>query len=433
MAGNTNISSLIPSSINNNLSKVSNPKAFGDQAINSTTDKLKTSSLGKIETIKNDIQNIIKKIIDLEVNHVKTLVELKEKASPRPPAQPTLSNEEYQIFVTNENNNYQLEKTQLEAEKIQLQQKLNDILNDPYKKIKDIKIETNIKIKKLALKNKVKLNKEKKQLALKVLKNTAKSLVPIVALQGTKLLFILVFNIKKIQDLVDNTNAAIDAATTQQDINSARVLRNSTLSLINDTERKISSLLNLITTLNTIVFILNIILRLSNIILPIPTPPGPVPDIVTHTKERFRKKYETAVKLVDGLSVIISIFQGILSSVLNELNDLKAQLKNINDLLDNISLNNLSDEELQLLINDLQNQSSNINSSQIIEYKGFKLKIKEEENSSIVVRGNIKRRYAVAINKNGIEVVKSEFSFTLDPPDLIEQLKLIIDQQNLQG
>jgi hypothetical protein len=49
-----------------------------------------------------------------------------------------------------------------------------------------------------------------------------------------------------------------------------------------------------------------------------------------------------------------------------------------------------------------------------------------------VVKGN-KRHYAVAINRDGVEVIKSDYSFTLDPNDLVDQLKLIIDQQNLQG
>jgi hypothetical protein len=103
----------------------------------------------------------------------------------------------------------------------------------------------------------------------------------------------------------------------------------------------------------------------------------------------------------------------------------------------NITVNNISDSELQNFINDLQNQSSKINSTTFTEYKGFRFAIKEEETlgaqQAIVVRGNIKRRYAVAINKDGIEVLKSELSFTLDPTDLVEQLKIIIDQQNLQA
>ena len=69
-------------------------------------------------------------------------------------------------------------------------------------------------------------------------------------------------------------------------------------------------------------------------------------------------------------------------------------------------------------------------------YKGFKFAIKEEQTlgaqQAIVIKGN-KRRYAVAINRDGTDILRSELSFTLDPNDLIDQLKLIIDQRNLQG
>ena len=436
MAGNTNVSSLIPSSINNTLSQITTPQAFGDQVINSSVTKLKTSSLGRIEVLKNDIQVIVKKTLDLEVKHAKTLAELNLKFNPPKPVKPSLTPEEYAQSVTNENKSYTEEKTLLQQEKLLLQQKLQDILNDPYKKIKDSGSRLKKKINSLKQQIGNKKNKEKKRLSLKVLKNAGKSLTPIIALQGTKLLFEIVNNNKKLQDLVDNTNAVIDAAVTQQDINNARVLRNSTLSILNDNERKLSSFAKIISNLNKIVFVLNIILQLSKKILPIPTP-SPSVDVVTPPKEKFRAKYETAVKLVDGLNVLIAIFQGILDAQLSDLNDLKNQLQNINDLLDNAALNNLSDSELQDLINNLQNQVSSINSTTFPEYKGFKFAIKEEETlgaqQAVVVRGTIKRRYAVAIDKDGVEVLKSELSFTLDPPDLVEQLKLIIDQQNLQG
>jgi len=431
MAGNTNVSSLIPSNINNTLSKVSNPKAFGDQVINNSVTKLRTSSLGKIEVLKNDIQVIVKKILDLEVKHAKTLEELNLKFNPPPPTKPLLTQEEYNQSVNNENNSYLEEKTLLQQEKLLLQQKLEDILNDPYKRINKQTERIQKRIEARKQRNANKREKGKKILFSKVLKNASKSLTPIIALQGTKLLFQIILNNKKLQDLVDNTNAVIDAATTQQDINAARVLRNSTLSILNDNERKILSLLNLVKRLNTIISVLNIILRLASVIFLIPTP-SPAPDVITPAKERLRKKYETAVKLVDGLNVLVAIFQGILDAQLSDLNDLKNQLKNLNDLLSNTALNNLSDNELQDFINDLKNQPTTFP-----EYKGFKFAIKEEETlgaqQAIVVRGNIKRRYAVAIDRDGVEVLKSEFSFTLDPTDLVEQLKLIIDQQNLQG
>ena len=194
MAGNINVSSLIPSDINNTLSQITNPKAFGDQIINSSVTKLKTSSLGKIEVLKNDIQIIVKKILDLEVKHAKTLVELNLKFNPPKPIKPSLTPEEYTQSVANENKSYTEEKTLLQQEKLLLQQKLQDILNDPYKKIKDSTSRLKKKITSFKQQIGNKKNKEKKRLSLKVLKNAGKSLTPIIALQGTKLLFEIVNN-----------------------------------------------------------------------------------------------------------------------------------------------------------------------------------------------------------------------------------------------
>ena len=246
-------------------------------------------------------------------------------------------------------------------------------------------------------------------------------------------MFIIVSNNKKLQDLVDNTNDVISNATTQQDINAAKVLRNSTLSILNDNEKKVLSLQKLIDKINKIITILNITLSIVILLFTIPKPFGLGPTMPTPVANKVKKLQD----LVFALNIILSILQGMIDVILEDLRDLKSQLQNINDILDNTALNNLSDIELQNFINDLQNQSSKINSITFPEYKGFKFAIKEEETlgaqQAIVVRGNIKRRYAVAIDRDGVEVLKSELSFTLDPPDLVEQLKLIIDQQNLQG
>jgi hypothetical protein len=493
MAGNTNVSSLINSTTNNILSKVEKVKSFGDQIPDGAKDKLKISSLGKEADLRSQILkttgDIIKLDLDDGLDKATIAIQLSQSSEkiynkyfPRFPGKPPFaekaknekeynkessesnlkfsngkvefSQDEKQYVIVEiqpdenakplppglfqfQEKNYLNEKLLLQKQKADLQQKLEDILNDPYKRVKKQRERRQKRVKERKQRNKKKREKGKKSLFKKVLKNARKSLTPIVALQGVRLLFDIILNNKKLQDLVDNTNAVIDAATTQQDINAARVLRNSTLSILNDSERKTLSLLNLVKRLNIIISILNFILNIALTIFLIPTPPGPVPDVVTPAKERFRRRYEKAVKLVDGLNVLVAIFQGILDDQLSELNDLKNQLKDINDLLSNAALNNLSDNELQNFINDLQNQSSQINSPTFSEYKGFKFAIKEEETlgaqQAIVVRGNIKRRYAVAIDRDGVEVLKSELSFTLDPPDLVEQLKLIIDQQNLQG
>jgi hypothetical protein len=491
MAGNTNVSSLINSTTNNTLSKVEKVKSFGDQIPDDKKSKLNISSLGKETDLRIQIVQINKKIVELDLNHVinrkniqyqqfVTAQQIQKKyfpvapqkaPNPGPPYYDNnldyenesknadlkfnngkvefSQNEDQYIIVeiTSDENgkplppgllqveekNYLEEKKLLQKQKADLQQKLEDILNNPYKRIKNQRERRQKRVKQRKQRNKNKGEKEKKRLSLKVLKSKVKSLYPIIALQGTKYLFSIVTSNKKIQELVDDTNYIIEAATTQAAINNAKVIRNSTLSVINDTERKLLSLQKLISNINRIITIFDVVLRVIILIFTTPKPFGAGPTMPTPIANKVKKLQD----LVFALNIILSILQGILDAKLDDLRDLKSQLQNINDILDNAALNNLSDDELQNFINDLQNQSSKINSSTFSEYKGFKFVIKEEETlgaqQAVVVRGTIKRRYAVAIDRDGVEVLKSELSFTLDPPDLVEQLKLIIDQQNLQG
>ena len=154
-------------------------------------------------------------------------------------------------------------------------------------------------------------------------------------------------------------------------------------------------------------------------------PPGigiPVSLIV-----RIVKTIEKANKLISALNIILSIATIVLENEISKLNDLIAQIKEISQLLDDKAVTGLSSQQLSDLTNSLVT-----NIDQFPSYKGFKFKIKEEQNQAFVVKGN-KRHYAVAVDRDGVDVIKSDYSFTLDPNDLIDQLKLVIDQRNLQG
>jgi hypothetical protein len=66
---------------------------------------------------------------------------------------------------------------------------------------------------------------------------------------------------------------------------------------------------------------------------------------------------------------------------------------------------------------------NNSDKSNINTYKGFTLGVKiDEKNESKYIR-----RYAVAQNKQGVPVLRTDSSFTSDPAVLISQLKFIID------
>ena len=135
-------------------------------------------------------------------------------------------------------------------------------------------------------------------------------------------------------------------------------------------------------------------------------------------------KLVKASNLILGLSALLAIATTLLSNEIIRLNELRDRLKEVSLKLDGKTLNFA---DLTTLTNEFLPAGGNYGS-----YKGFKFAIKEEQNQAFVVKGN-KRRYAVAIDRYGVEIIKSELSFTLDPNDLIEQLKLIIDQRNLQG
>jgi hypothetical protein len=77
-------------------------------------------------------------------------------------------------------------------------------------------------------------------------------------------------------------------------------------------------------------------------------------------------------------------------------------------------------------ISQQQEQASNTVNQEI--YNGFVIRIEEIPFSPTVVR-----RKAVGINQSGIKLIETELSFTLNPEILINELKLIIDRDNLKA
>ena len=161
--------------------------------------------------------------------------------------------------------------------------------------------------------------------------------------------------------------------------------------------------------------------------LPIPTAVPPGIGIPVNLITRIITTIEKSLRLITALNVVLAIATISLENEIAKLNELILRLKEINQLLDTKSATDLNERQFNELSSAIYT-----NVDDFPPYKGFKFKIKVEENKAFEVKGN-KRRYAVAIDGDGVEVLKSEFSFTLDPQDLVDQLKLVIDQRNLQG
>jgi len=492
----SNVSSFVPSNISNTLSQVQNPKSFGEQIANNAKQQVVGAVLGIVGKLKDEIEKTIGDKIKLEVDHANKLVEIASKGVSKNTYDsfgnqiqlpPELTPEEVRDSIAAENTSYEAAKVIVDARLKGLQGRLQNIILDPYKKLKEdvARFKKNIEDQK-NFKNRLKSladNQKLRQLAL----NITKTIVVTTSSLLTQELIKVISDNANLQELVDKTNGIIDAATTIDQVNQARVARNGCINKINQQERKIQAALKVLNTINTILQVFNVLARVLELV-PVASPLGILSKPVTIL-------YTKAKNILDGIASALCIIIPILQGAIFILEDLKRQLRDINtnleaktlDLLSDVDLFNYlnqikysgndpsssgitrlpgeSDEDyanrlrnstslLNLLAaqnpnadsNTLQNLLKNSSfanlsglanqitppSSNLGAYKGFTFFTREENNPKFVVKGN-KRHYVVAVDTKNIERIKSDFSFTLNPTQLVNQLKLVIDQQNLQG
>ena len=250
---------------------------------------------------------------------------------------------------------------------------------------------------------------------------SSRSVITTVGVLSNFLISSITIGNKRIEKLVDRVNEQIKNIKTEQDIQKARLSVNRAKLIINQNRVKLQ-------TIQTVILVLEILIPLLDTILglfksnPVPSavPPGiGVPLGVINTID---SKTKTLDDLKLAASVILSIISQIIAKLIDDLNFQERRLLPIEGLLDS-GLNNLTSAQIA-------NLSAGLGYLKGYDYKGFRFFIKEEENSKFVVKGN-KRRYAVALNKDGNEILQSEYSFTLSPDILIEELKLKIDEKNL--
>jgi hypothetical protein len=404
-----NVSNLVPKDINTTLSAVQKPTSFGDQLVDASKDKLKVVTSGIKGKLKKDINALIKKRINLDNKHAERLQKLDQELK-----EGYLTQELYDVFVNIEEKNYDAARATLDKEQKDLEKKLQDSLKDPFKKRKDKARKRKDKLKnreKKSKQEKQKANKERKQALFKSVKKT---ITPVLILLLTEKIVKAAGQIGRLQRLVDETNAIILAADTPEKINQAKVARDSAINEINNVENTMNDISKQLEKIQKIVAVFGLIVSALSLI-PFPAPPK-VPTTI-----------EKLSKIVSGLSYALGASTPVLQRIINNLEDLKRQLREINALLDGKTADTFSGNQLNNLLAIINEQDK-----QFPDYKGFKFAIKEEQNPQFVVKGN-KRHYAVAIDTLGVEAIKSEYSFTLDPQVLVDQLKLVIDQRNLQG
>ena len=415
MANNLNVGSVVSPDVLKTISTATAIKTFGDQLKDKAKEKVVAVIRDKAGELASNLEQVIKDEQQAKIDHnneLKRLETLYQQGQ-------IPTKEEYDKVVLAENEAYKKQEDSFKLQKEKINKDITNINLDPYKKIKEDRKKRKEQRQKKQAENKARDTKAKRDLNKKVIKNAAKTLAPIIALPIANQLSSIISQRTKLEELVDQVNAYIDTANTPETTTIATNLRNNTIALINSSIGKLQNLQNVLNQINTYLAIFNAIVTvLSAIPIPTSVPPGvgiPVSIII-----RIAKSIEKANKLISALNVVLSVATIALENEVNKLNELILKLKNIN-------LDGLNSQQLSDLTSSIYN-----NVDQFPPYKGFKFKIKVEENKAFEVKGN-KRRYAVATDCDGVEVLKSEYSFTLDPNDLIDQLKLVIDQRNLQG
>jgi hypothetical protein len=424
MATNINVGAVISPDVLKTISSSAAIKTFGEQLINKAKEKVIKAALGKAQEIKDQIQEIVELKIKVWSDHGTELkrldILLKEEQ---------ITQEKYDKAVAVEKTAYETKLKDLEKVELKLREDLAKIIADPLKKIKERRQRRKARREKRKNRNRAERAKARRALLKKLAKNAAKTLAPILALQLANKFASVLSQRAKLEELVDKVNVYIEQANTKDTIAVAINLRNNAVSLINNSIKKLDSLQTIISQISLYITIFTLIVAVLSAI-PIPTAVPPGIGIPVSLITRIVKALNRAAILIASISVVAAIANTILESEISKLNDLIERLKEVNSLLDDKALD-LNEQQLADLSNSFLPTGLDFD-----PYKGFKFAIKEEQTlgaqQAVVVKGN-KRRYASAINRDGVEVLKSDYSFTLDPNDLVDQLKLIIDQRNLQG
>ena len=492
----SNVSSFIPAGVGNTLSQIQNPASFGQQLANQAKQQVIGVVDGVVQRLRTEIENTIGAKIKLEVDHAASILDITSKGIPtttydesgtQVTVPPIYSAQEVADNIVRENDSYNAQKIIIDNNLKTLNDRLQKIILDPYLKIKtDI---AKAKLNNASLKTRIKALKAQmdaqklKQLTL----NIAKTIIVSTSSLLTQQLIKVISDNSALQDLVDKTNDIIDAATTINELNQARIARNGCISKINAQEVRIQAAIKVLNTINVILTVFNVLNKVLTI-LNIPSPFGVA-------AKPLAMLNVNAGKILDGISAAVCILIPILEGAVFVLEDLKRQLHDVNSKLEEKTLALLNDVELfdylnqikyssndptsdinrrpgetdadyanrlrnsttllnlleqqnpnadsttlQDLLNNsnlstlsgLANQITPTNTNNLGTYNGFTFVVKEENDPKYNVSGN-KRHYVMAVDTKNVERLKSDYSFTLNPQQLVSQLKIIIDRQNLQG
>jgi len=210
--------------------------------------------------------------------------------------------------------------------------------------------------------------------------------------------------------------------------------RNNIVGQLNTIGNQINILNNSVTNLQTLIGTLQNIISIEQLAKIgisaaaklVPVVPGIVPSILNDLEtidDEVIPIVDKNASIFSGISLPFSIVSAIINKIVKALQSLDSLINLcLQDSGLNLQLDPLS-ETIQIVSNSIDQASSNDGS-----YKGFLFKIEEVPFSSTVTR-----RRAFALNQSGVSLLQTPLSFTTNNQTLIDELKLIIDRDNLKA
>lgn len=209
--------------------------------------------------------------------------------------------------------------------------------------------------------------------------------------------------------------------------------------LINSIKKILDLLKNLIGTIGKIP------IRPLTPLIPIPTTPIAIPPLSTiypsvgnitnlmDVKNFANEKFKYLEYMLDSLNSFIELVNNRIKNLVGKVKELSTnvnscQIKHYSTTEDINKTNLLLDN---LVVGLSQEIPENIKNETEGSYRGFTFEIIEVPKT--YTSQNVNRRYAIARNSNGIETLRGDVSFATNKQILINELKFIIDTQNLVG
>ena len=248
--------------------------------------------------------------------------------------------------------------------------------------------------------------------------------------------FIEQFLQKKITELVQDKVS--DVCLPADQIDTLITQRNNLVEEINKVGKTLDILTATITGVNISFGVLvNIVTTLKRVktaasaaIKTIPVTPGAVASLISDLGDATDKitfdnlgtsKLQKIQDALSSTTIPIALIGANLTNLTVKLDELDAYLKKCTPLSTFVEI----DSNITNIVTSQQQSEQTTNQ---YSYQGFTIKIEE-----IPYNDSITRKRAVAYNSQGVPLINTELSFTASDQTLIDELKLIIDRDNLKA